>query len=265
MTWDGPLSTTGMAGAELALLLLGHMLADFVFQTAKMVKAKETWRGLLAHGALVLACQVVIFVPYLTFTSAMVLLAVALLHVVIDAAKMRWQPKQASIGPFLLDQAAHVVVLYIAWRTIVNWGLDSRPLLFQGTLSSDWVPHATHAQLAAGALILAGLAFNIYGSSTVVRLLLAAVDWKPTPRPDEETPQDRKGWLIGCLERLLVFILVLIGQWQAVGFVLTAKSIARFKDIENNRAFAEYYLVGTLSSILLAIVTGLLVKLLIGI
>ena len=41
--------------------------------------------------------------------------------------------------------------------------------------------------------------------------------------------------------------------------MLTAKSIARYKELEN-RDFAEYYLVGTLLSALLAILGGLLLK-----
>lgn len=57
----------------------------------------------------------------------------------------------------------------------------------------------------------------------------------------------RVGPWIGVLERLLVFQLAGVGQWGAIGWVLTAKSIARFKELEDRR-FAEQYLVGTLAS-----------------
>ena len=49
---------------------------------------------------------------------------------------------------------------------------------------------------------------------------------------------------------------MLTGQVSAIGFVLTAKSIARFKQFEA-QGFAERYLVGTLASTAFAIFTAL--------
>ncbi len=65
----------------------------------------------------------------------------------------------------------------------------------------------------------------------------------------------RTGRIIGVLERLLVFFLVVQGEWGAVGLVVAAKSIIRFKDLEQ-RNFAEYYLIGTLTSLLAAGTVG---------
>lgn len=39
-----------------------------------------------------------------------------------------------------------------------------------------------------------------------------------------------------------------IQQYSSVGFILTAKSIARYNKISEDQAFAEYYLLGTLLS-----------------
>ena len=58
------------------------------------------------------------------------------------------------------------------------------------------------------------------------------------------------------VERLLIVTLVLVDAWAGIGLILAAKSIARFKELENRR-FGEYYLVGTLTSVLLAILIGL--------
>ena len=65
------------------------------------------------------------------------------------------------------------------------------------------------------------------------------------------------GELIGKLERLIIAVLVLCGQFGAIGFVLTAKSVARFKQIETDRGFAERYLVGTLMSAGIALLAAL--------
>lgn len=69
--------------------------------------------------------------------------------------------------------------------------------------------------------------------------------------------------MIGILEHMAMLTLVWLGEWSAPGFVLAAKSVARFKELEN-RGFAEAYLVGTLTSFLVAGARGLLLRALLG-
>ncbi len=69
----------------------------------------------------------------------------------------------------------------------------------------------------------------------------------------------RAGAYIGMIERLFLTSLVASDQYGAVGFVLAAKSIARHKQMEDPE-FAEYFLIGTLTSSALAVVAGMLVK-----
>ena len=77
---------------------------------------------------------------------------------------------------------------------------------------------------------------------------------------------DCRGWrmrvLIGTLERILTFIFVMNGNYQAVGFVVAAKSLLRFKESEGTRA--EYVLVGTSLSFSIAILCTLAVQILKG-
>src|SRR5438876_2154639 len=70
-----------------------------------------------------------------------------------------------------------------------------------------------------------------------------------------------RGRAIGALERGLAFTLVLLGDYAAVGWIIAAKSLARFKQLED-REFAEYFLVGTLASFLLALLVGLGIRIL---
>ena len=70
-----------------------------------------------------------------------------------------------------------------------------------------------------------------------------------------------RGRAIGALERGLAFTLVLLGDYAAVGWIIAAKSLARFKALED-REFAEYFLIGTLASFLLAVLAGLGVRIL---
>jgi hypothetical protein len=73
---------------------------------------------------------------------------------------------------------------------------------------------------------------------------------------DTET-EDKKemvnsGYLIGILERIIILTLGLNGQLGTIGFVLAAKSLARFKQLEDQN-FAEKYLVGTLLSVAISL------------
>jgi hypothetical protein len=81
--------------------------------------------------------------------------------------------------------------------------------------------------------------------------------------PPGDSGIERAGALIGYLERTFVLTFVLLNQFVAIAIVLTAKSITRFEELKD-RKFAEYYLVGTLASMLFATLTGVLVRLILS-
>lgn len=73
------------------------------------------------------------------------------------------------------------------------------------------------------------------------------------------------GTLLGWLERMLYFSFLLAGQPTAAAFALTAKSAARFPALQRDEeGLAEYYLIGSLSSLVLAVVVALLTRLALG-
>jgi hypothetical protein len=69
----------------------------------------------------------------------------------------------------------------------------------------------------------------------------------------------RIGATIGILERLLIVTFLLTGSTAAIGFVVAAKTLARFKQLDD-RDFAEYYLLGTLASVAVALGSALLAQ-----
>ena len=77
---------------------------------------------------------------------------------------------------------------------------------------------------------------------------------------DGELPN--AGKLIGIVERLLSFAFILLGQYEAVGFIMAAKSLLRFA--EGDKAKSEYVLIGTLLSFSIAIFVGIAIKLYFG-
>src|SRR5690606_965836 len=69
----------------------------------------------------------------------------------------------------------------------------------------------------------------------------------------------KAGRFIGVLERIFVFLFVIIDHWEAIGFLLAAKSIFRFGDLRQgkDRKLTEYVLIGTLLSFGISILIGL--------
>jgi hypothetical protein len=69
------------------------------------------------------------------------------------------------------------------------------------------------------------------------------------------------GKYIGWLERILILTFVIGGYHEAIGFLLAAKAVARYPEIKEDTHghFAEYFLIGTLTSVGLALLAGMAV------
>ena len=105
-------------------------------------------------------------------------------------------------------------------------------------------------------LIGLGGLFLTLPSNLLVRQVLRMARHQAPPS------HNRAGRWIGLLERLLIYVLVLIGAAAAAGLVVAAKSILRFPEINAKPPVIdpEYVLVGSLASWLLAFATGALVS-----
>lgn len=82
---------------------------------------------------------------------------------------------------------------------------------------------------------------------------------RPGQVMDDLTPSLGGGELIGLLERLVVFGLVIGGVLGSLALIVAAKAAARFPQFKEE-AFAEYFLIGTLSSVGLAALLALLLS-----
>ena len=164
---------------------------------------------------------------------------------------------------FLVDQLAHLAVLVGAWAlflaraTPLDWWND---LVARIEASGDG---DAIGRIALGVGVISALVIaNTRAGSLFVGTLVRA------PRPpvvqdvrSEDGPSvARIGATIGVIERLLIAALVLAGGMAAIGLVIAAKTIARFRQLED-RLFAEYYLLGTLASVSLAVITSLIAQL----
>lgn len=217
----------------LAALLFAHVLADFVFQSNWMVANKRHLNGLAAHGAVVFAATVAA-----TGGIGWGILWLTALHLAIDAVKAR---ARRGLGPFLLDQAAHLASL----AALALW----QPDLWATGLWRDLAPTPALMLVTAGALLATRA-----GGFAVGFLMAPFAAKLPDQISAESLPG--AGRVIGHLERGLIFTLVLLGQAQGVGLLIAAKSILRFGAVRDDRALSEYVIIGTLASFGWAIIAA---------
>ena len=207
--------------ATLAALLFAHIIADFVLQTSGMVATKRRPLTMAIHGAVVLGTAIIA-----TGSLSPWLLALTGAHLAIDAAKTL--SGRRGIWPFLADQAAHLA-------TLIALTLVQPDLMAQGV----WAACPLLAPLMA---LTAGAIFTTRAGGFAVGLLMDP--WfaaSPIGLPGG-------GRAIGNLERGLIFLLVLTGQAQSIGFLIAAKSVLRFGSVGDEKAVSDYVIIGTLAS-----------------
>lgn len=246
------------AGLLLALLFAGHVVGDFLLQTRWIAEQKTRPGLLIVHLLLVAVAHTLFLLPFIDQRVAIVLAGVVLVHGVVDAITGRIRISVSptrSLAIFAVDQILHVAVLFAAWV-----------ILTRDVVALRWIPVDSIPVATAAAVLIAAYVFNWNGGSALVRGVLALVRLAEKAdtagrEPYTRTIRPGTGHLIGALERFLTLTLVLLGEWSALGFILAAKSIARFKELED-REFSEYYLLGTLTSVIVAAATGMLVRML---
>jgi len=246
-------------------IYLGHLLADFLFQTDRLVQRKRRGSSgaYAVHGLIHYLSTVALlgfFVPgsILVLRTQLVLIALTLSHLLIDFAKLRITVRHGvkdGAWAYLADQFVHLAAVALAALLIAPSG--SFPALA-----------AAFAQGRAirNAVIFVPVVYVavIFGGGYFVRLLtrsLAEGAGNLSREISAESLQNA-GLYIGWLERFLVLTALLLQSPAMIGLIFTAKSIVRYPEFKSER-FAEYFLIGTLLSLCIAIVGGaILVRLL---
>jgi preprotein translocase subunit SecG len=179
----------------------------------------------------------------------------------------RASSRRYALERFLTRETVMVAGIFLVWRLALplethQWFVAAADSL----LGSATAPLA--ARLVPVLLIVSSYLFMIDGGTRIVRGILdkfpvlyekaiaSLQDGKPSAR---EGRAENAGEWIGILERIVTLTFVFTGSFTAIAFALTAKSIARFRELEN-KSFAEYYLLGTIGSVVVALLAGLLVK-----
>ncbi|MGR3809157.1 DUF3307 domain-containing protein [Jiulongibacter sp. NS-SX5] len=217
--------------------ILAHLLTDFIFQNDKLAKDKNTngfkSRFLIWHVLIAIITSWILF-PSVQFIIPA--LAIGILHYIIDGLKPI-VTKLNKIGryAFYIDQVLHIAtILTIGY--IMDFG-QNQSLLW--AISPDLLMITT-------AIIALAKPTNI-----IIRELFKLYEVEATADTDE---LPKGGRLIGTLERWLVLIFVVTSHFSAIGFLIAAKSILRYKDTDTLKT--EYVLIGTMLSFGSAIALG---------
>jgi hypothetical protein len=169
-------------------------------------------------------------------------------HLTIDGTKQALTSRGAwtdSTSVFIADQLLHVCTVFVA-----AW-LLTRPSWSSLRAEFLWSAATEERVLEAAIVYVAVIFAGGYLIRFLTRDLTAGIE-KPG-----ETPEEVKnaGMYIGWLERFLVVTAILVQSPSLVGLILTGKSIARFPELKDR--FVEYFLIGTLLSVGLAVMGGL--------
>jgi hypothetical protein len=244
--------------ASFLALYLAHLLTDFVFESDRLVVGKRNNAALayVEHGGihllsagLLLGLSSPVLVGRLDFYG--VIIGLTLVHLVFDWGKLslvRLTTKAEGPLAFVTGQLVYVFPVCVAA------GIIAKTPLRELMVGLTWIQSRTEQIL----LLLVVYIGVIFGGGYLVRLVT-----KPLVRGDlglagQTTAElQNAGMYIGWLERFLILTSLLLQSPATVGLILTAKAIARYPEFKSKR-FAEYFLIGTLLSISIGIVGGLI-------
>lgn len=228
-------------------LIAAHVITDFFLHPKtwieerhkKKIKSPKLYLHSLITGAfayIALGSWYPVWIPVIITIS----------HFVFDLVKS--YKDEDSTTYFVIDQILHVMVIFVCWlifTTQVN------------LLYTDFIVQYYNPKLWF--FLTAYIIVTIPASIIITKL---TAKWSSEIYKDAniESLKNAGKW-IGIIERILVLTFTLSGQYEAIGFLLAAKSVFRFGDLNNaaDRKRTEYILIGTLISFSVSIITGIII------
>lgn len=218
---------------------------------AERKKKRILW--VMQHSLLYWVAMILMTFPIMSLEILLGVTFASALHCIIDIVKFHFNKKDKDDeirerNLFIIDQMLHIIVLFmIAYVLVLADILPGGNYMFVEFFNIIGISELKIIYWLCGLLMIHKPA-NI----TISKLIK---QYKPEDENNQE--KDKKaGRFIGTLERIIMLLLLSINQYSAIGLVLTAKSIARYEKMAKEKNFAEYYLLGTLLSALIAIVTS---------
>ena len=236
-----------------AILISVHLLADFLFQTSTYSeKKRKILKPLLLHCLIYFIVFEIVLLTILQFKKAILVgMIISISHLLINFIKNKLEKyfpqRRLQIWIFSINQLIHFALL-IGMYYIFN---------LENSVTNLYINLQGYENFKTIILYISVFSIIFEPASLFIRKLFTSISSKTYPKTNLE--ELKAGNIIGKLERTIIAILLLNNQFGVIGFVLTAKSIARFKQMEN-RDFAEKYLIGTLTSFLIVLISLFILK-----
>lgn len=249
-------------------LIMAHLLTDLVLQPKSWVADRVQKQG--KSSKLYLHVAVTTIIAYLfsgLYTNWIIPLVIFTTHLFIDYLKSKIDKDKFSY--FIADQFAHLFVIVTLWLSIENKWDDILPSIALLTNNTNfWI-------IATGYLFVSWPLGIVIGKATQrwrdqiskEKVNAQTKDKNNITQISKQTEEQELGlasagkW-IGICERILILTFVLMAQYTAIGFLMTAKSILRFSEKEaNTQLKTEYVLVGTLVSFVSSAMVGVIMNL----
>ncbi|MDD2284330.1 MAG: DUF3307 domain-containing protein [Paludibacter sp.] len=232
-------------------ILVAHFIADFVLQSTTMAKKKDKYGVKSTYFWFHIGIHVLILALILwNYHLWPVLLGISVGHFLIDAIKTRIA--RTSTYVFIVDQTLHVVIIIAVWLVYTQ----------QQALLVEKISELVSNQKIWGII----LAYTLVTIPTGVFIGKVTGKWakelEKHPDAKKKSGLNSAGKWIGILERILIITFIIANEFGAIGFLLAAKSVFRFGDLNNDSEHkkTEYIIVGTLLSFVFAIGIGLMYK-----
>jgi len=237
------------------LLLLAHFIADFMLQDAAMANTKLKSRKVLFKHCLIYLVVITLVVSLYGNVVQVVLfsLFIVVSHFVVDAVRIMIQnkfsrSKKLEFNLFIVDQFIHITILFV-----VSFFIQEKN--FIGQFISDINYTYLNINLFTAVVIATAYVICLQPTGVLIKKIFMRIGHQEFDNEEE----NKSGFLIGVLERICILTLAILGQFTAISFVVAAKSLARIKQLED-KDFAEKYLVGTLLSVVVALICGIAVQ-----
>lgn len=221
----------------LVKMILAHLLSDFILQPKSWIHGRNTRHFaspyLYLHG-MVTAVTALLLVG---FQYWLAILVIMITHILIDG----WKSFQKEeVKYFLLDQLFHFLVILVCWYVI---------FLYPDDLVAAWEEISDKDSI----ILVTAYVFVTFPAG----IFISQVTKKWRDRITDGTTLGDAGKWIGIIERVIILTLVIQNQYEAIGLLIAAKSLLRFNEANRPEIKTEYLLIGTLISISLSILTGL--------
>lgn len=245
-----------MISKYLWILGISHLLGDFYFQTEKIAEAKDkTYKGVVLHCAEYYVAALLVVLPVFSFSMVAAITLASLIHFAIDSVKYLLLARKRikkNGRMFVADQCAHTLSIFVLAYFMNDGGCSIGHIAIVNRILAVY---GCEPEMLAKWLFVILLLHK--PANILIQNLLGA--YKPKAEDEIIRADNRIGRRIGTMERLIMLAFLSVNQYTAMGFVLTAKSIARYDKIAKDEKFAEYYLLGTLVSVLCVVLCHMLI------